>query len=261
MAVVVDIDEKGNKSYASITGVGSSSEERAKADNLDILIIDEMARLERILSSENKAHKHGSKDKVEAYWELGNVLRKIFFESGFIEPSEKYLYWINAKIHTPKSLLADDRGHNRLHLEYCFRLAGFSKEKAQQMKWSEWVYLFDSQGINREERFDKWLYSKMDDSLVNFSRESIRLFVQSANHILGRKETSKLTNVELYKCYEAAWMLKEKLLSISKNMKNAELKERLKISIQRNYNQIGQVIDNFLPPEIFADEIAKEVAK
>src|SRR4030042_330028 len=118
MAVVVKIDEKGNKSYASVAGVGSSSEERIKADKLDNLIADEMAKLDIILSSGRKTHKHGSKDKAEAYWELGSVLRKIFFESGLIEPSEKHLYWINARMHTPKSLLADDRGHNRLHLEY-----------------------------------------------------------------------------------------------------------------------------------------------
>ena len=115
-------------------------------------------------------------------------------------------------MHVPKSLLADDRGHNRIHLEYCFRLAGFSKEKALRMKWSEWVYLFDSPGINREERFDRWLDSKMDDSLINFSRESIRLFVQCANHILGRKETSKLSDDELFRCYEASMDASEKIV-------------------------------------------------
>lgn len=261
MSVVIKIDEKGNKSYASLNGIGRPEEERARADRLDNLIADEMAKLGIILSSENKAHKHGSKNKAEAYWELGSVLRKIFFESRLIEPAEKSFYWINVRMHVPKSLLADDRGHNRIHLEYCFRLAGFSKEKALRMKWSEWVYLFDSPGINREERFDRWLDSKMDDSLINFSRESIRLFVQCANHILGRKETSKLSDDELFRCYEAAWMLQRKLFLISKDMRNNELKERLKNSIQRNYNQIGQVIDNFLLPEAFVDEIVKEVAK
>ncbi|MBI4842753.1 MAG: hypothetical protein HY809_00290 [Nitrospirae bacterium] len=261
MAVVIKIDEKGNKSYAATTGVGSSSDERGKADKLDNLIADEMAKLEILLSSENKEHKHGSKDKVEAYWELGSVLRKIFLKSRLIEPSEKHLYWINARMHTPKSLLADDRGHNRLHLEYCFRLAGFSKEKAQRMKWSEWVYLFDSPGINREERFDRWLDSKMNDSSIKLSRESIRLFVQCANQILGKKETSKLLDDELFRCYISAWMLQKKLLLISKDIRNNELKERLKYSIRKNYNQIGQVIDNFLLPEAFVDEIIREVAK
>lgn len=262
MAVVVKIDEKGNKSYASITGVGSSSEERAKADNLDNLIADEMAKLDIILSSESKTRKHGSKDKAEAYWELGSVIRKIFFESALIEPAEKHLYWINARMHTPKSLLADDRGHNRLHLEYCFRLAGFSKEKVLRMKWSEWVYLFDSPGINREDRFDSWFNLKMNNnSSIKFSRTSIRLFVQCTNQMLGKKETSKLLDDELFRCYEAAWMLQKKLLLISEGMKNAELKERLKNSIKNNYNQIGQLIDNFLSPETFANVIAKEAAK
>lgn len=261
MAVVIKIDEKGNKSYASITGVGSSPEERIKADKLDNLIAVEMTKLDAILSSENKTHKRGSKNKVAAYWELGSMLRKIFFGSGLIEPAEKSLYWINARMHVPKPLLADDRGHNRIHLEYCFRLAGFSKDKAMRMKWSEWVYLFDSPGINREERFDKWLDSKIDARLINISRESIRLFVQCANQILGRKETSRLTNGEIFRCYEAAWMLQEKLHLISKSMKNAELKERLNIGIRKNYNQIGQLIDDFLKPEGFVDAVAKEFEK
>lgn len=261
MAVVIKIDEKGNKSYASLTGIGRPEEERLKADRLDILIADEMNKLGTVLSSEDKMPQRGSKDKVAIYWELGRVLRRIFFESGLIEPAEKSLYWINARIHVPKYLLADDRGHNRIHLEYCFRLSGFSEEKALRMKWSEWVYLFDSPGINREERFDKWLDSKMDDSSMNFSRESIRLFVQCANQILGKKETSKLINDELFRCYEAAWLLQKKLLLISEGMKNTELKERLKNSIRKNYNEIGQLIDNFLLPEAFAGVIAKEVAK
>lgn len=261
MAVVIKIDERGNKSYASLIGIGRPEEERAKADRLDNLIANEMNKFNMLLSSGDKTPQWGSKDKAAVYWELGSVLRKIFFESGLIEPNEKSLYWINVRMHVPKSLLADDRGRNRVHLEYCFRLAGFSKGKAVRMKWSEWVYLFDSPGINREERFDKWLDSKMDDSSTNFSRESIRLFVQCANQILGKKETSKLTNGELFRCYEAAWMLQRKLHLISKNMKNAGLKERLKTSIRKNYNQIGQLIDDVLKPEDFADTVAEEVTK
>lgn len=261
MAVVIKIDEKGNKSYASLNGIGRPEEERARADKLDNLIAKEMNKFNRLFSSEDKIPRRGSKDKASIYWELGSVLRKIFFESGLIEPAEKSFYWINVRMHVPKSLLADDRGNNRVHLEYCFRLAGFSKGKAERMKWSEWVYLFDSPGINREERFDKWLDSKMDDSSTNFSRESIRLFVQCANQILGKKETSKLTNGELFRCYEAAWMLQRKLHLISKNMKNAGLKERLKTSIRKNYNQIGQLIDDFLKPEDFADAVVEEIAK
>ena len=261
MAVVIKIDGKGNKSYKSLSGIGSSEEERAKADKLDNLIANEMNKFNRLLSSENKIPQRGSKDKAPIYWELGSVIRKIFFESGLIELAEKSLYWVNVRMHVPKSLLADDRGNNRVHLEYCFRLAGFSKGKATKMKWSEWVYLFDSPGINREERFDKWLDSKMDDSSINFSRESIRLFVQCANQILGKKETSKLINGELFRCYEAAWILQKKLHLISKDMKNAGLKERLKTSIRKNYNQIGQLIDDFLKPEDFADAVAEEVTK
>ena len=261
MTVVIKIDKKGNKSYASLTGIGRPEEERVKADRLDNLIANELNKLNTIFSSEDKKPQHGSKDKIAIYWELGGVLRKIFFESGLIEHTEKSLYWINARMHVPKSLLADDRGYSRIHLEYCFRLAGFSKERTMRMKWSEWVYLFDSRSINREERFDKWLDLKMDYSVINFSRARVRLFVQCANQILGKKETSKLTNDELFRCYEVAWMLQKKLLLISKSMKNAEFKERLKNSIRRNYNQIGQVIDNFLLPEAFVDKIVKEVAK
>lgn len=90
MSVVIKIDEKGNKSYASLNGIGRPEEERARADRLDNLIADEMAKLGIILSSENKAHKHGSKNKAEAYWELGSVLRKIFLNLDSLSPLKNH---------------------------------------------------------------------------------------------------------------------------------------------------------------------------
>ena len=162
MTVIVKYDQEGKPQYRSGKGIGSTEAERARARQLDALLKKDLTSLKQRLIKAGLLKKN-TQGNVELYWELGNLLRKVFFDSQLIDASEKHLYWLNARLHVPEELLTKDRGPNRLHLEYCFRLAVFPKDKAVRMKWGEWVYLFDRSGINREQRFDKWFEEKMHD--------------------------------------------------------------------------------------------------
>ena len=240
MTVIVKYDQEGKPQFQSAKGIGSSEADRARARQLDALLKKELTNLKQRLIKAGLLKKN-VKGNVELYWELGYVLRNVFSDSHLIDASEKYLYWLNAQLHVPDELLAKDRGPNRLHLEYCFRLAGFPKDKATRMKWGEWVYLFDSPGINRELRFDKWLETKTKDEPDKFSRDDVRILAQAINGLLGNIETKDLSDELLRHRYEAAWFIKEYYTKKAKELPNNEIKEALKAGIKKNYIKLDEV--------------------
>ena len=241
MTIIIAYDQKGSPVYRSAKGAGSLETEREKARQLDALLKKEFSALGKKLNL-----KENFQADVGGYWELGLVLRNIFYKSKLVDSKEKYLYWVNAAMHAPKVLMAKDRGPNRLHLDYCFRLANFKKEKAKQLNWGEWVYLFDSSGINREARFDVWLEKKMQQK-HDFTREDIRLLSQCINKLLGKIETSDLDDEQLFRCYEAAFSLKERLKEIDKGNR-----DMIKTGIDIHFGRFGDVIKGKLQPEAFA---------
>lgn len=252
MAVITKFNDNGKPIYMSSKGVGSTDAEREKADKLDTTIKTSIA--EFINSIKNSSQNHIElRGNVEIYWEFGYILREIFFKSKLIENKEKHLFWLNVKIHSPDELIAKDRGPNRQHIEYCFRLAGFSKEKATMMKWGEWVYLFDSPGINREPRFDEWFDKKIDTEPSRLERNDIRLFVQIINFFLKGIETSDLSNQQLVNIYDASWKIKEKF--INSNLKNSEIRDRLSNYLKENFNQLSLMIDGQISINDFVNSI------
>lgn len=254
MTVVVGY-ENGRKIYRSYGILGSSNEDRARADKLDEYLKNRVIELTKNFEKEGIILDEVKSGTVCLYWRLGKVLREILYKSGLVDPVEKSLLWLNAKIHIPAVLIKEDRGPERNHLEYCCRLGGFSKEKAEKINWGEWVYLFDSPGINKEKRFDIWFEKKIDQKDSDLSRISIRVFVQCLNNMIGNIETDDLIDEELFHCYDAAWLLKKGILAYLQETKELELKQinsRLKEGIKQNYTKIGEVMEDILLPQDFA---------
>jgi len=253
MTVIVDYDKNGNAIFRSVKGLGSSEEEREQAYKLDKLIQKEINKLDNRLKTSKKLS--ASKYKVETYWKFGDVLRKIFYESKLISPSEKMLFWLNVKLRSPKYLLAEDRGPNRIHVEYCFRLAGYPKKIALKREWSEWVYLFDSPFINKESRFDKWDHLIIEKEPNNINRENTRLFIQCLNSMLNKVETNELKEDELFRCYDAAWLLTINFSATTKSNDRKDYKLTLKKVISERKNYVGKLIEGSLKPTDFASII------
>jgi len=257
MAVVVRYDERGNPITRSLSGIGISEAEKEKAYELDNILREKLKGLTKKLISLGIVPKKGSKNKVEAYWELGSVLREIFFESELIIPAEKSFYWLNAKLHTPKELLTKDRGPHRIHIAYCFRLAGYPKKIALKRKWSEWVYLFDRKSINKEPRFDRWDRTKMEVESAYLNRKNLRFFSQCLNSMLKDIETKDLSDDELVRCYDGAWSLSIKLLQ------NFHITTKFKSTITRKIIEkqkyVGEIIESSITPDQFADIMTNEM--
>lgn len=257
MTVVVEY-ENGKKIYRSYGILGSSAEDREKADKLDEYLKNRVIELTKNFEKEGIILDEVKSGTTYIYWRLGKVLYKILFESGLVDPAEKSLLWLNAKIHIPTTLTKEDRGPERNHLEYCCRLGRFSKEKAEKMNWGEWVYLFDSPGINKEKRFDIWFEKKIDQKDIDLSRISIRVFVQCLNNMIGNIETADLSDGELFRCYNAAWELRNELSVRKKEIKSQELKQlnmKIKKGIRQNYTKVGDVMENKLTAQDFAKAV------
>jgi hypothetical protein len=241
MTVIVKYSIDGKPEYRSARGVGSSETERLQAKKLDALLYTRLAELKSDMFKKKILNK-GGKGSVESYWELGFVLREIFYESNFIHHTEKSLFWLNANLHIPKELSAKDRSPNRMHIEYCFRLAGFDKNMAIKMNWGEWVYLFDSPGINKENRFDAWFQNKIMSNESKQTRHEIRNLAQIINNLIGKIETKDLNDEQLLRCYDTSWDIKERLNIDESKLSNDKLKNILKQSIKMNYRIFGEVI-------------------
>lgn len=259
VAVVTGYDDKGNPITRSLQGPGASREERETAYQLDKLVQTEMERLEKKLKKANISMKSGSKNRVKAYWELGSVLRGIFYDSGLITREERSLYWINARMHVPKYLLAEDRGPNRIHLEYCFRLAWYPREDALKRKWSEWVYLFDSPSINRESRFEEWDLKAIKRVRAYIDRKSTRLFIQCLNFILKDIETNDLSSAELSNCYEGGWAITQELLNNHLEGVDRRFKSSIKDKILEKRYLVGRLIERSITPIEFAKQIIESI--
>jgi len=250
MTIVIRYDDDGKPITRTLGGVGSDSD-REKAYELDELLKTEMKKLKRKLDKIST-----ERDKVEAYWELGTILKKIFYDSELVKKEEKNLFLLNAKLHTPIELQVKDRGPNRIHLEYCFRLANYPKKIALKRKWSEWVYLYDSPSINKDSRFDKWDENHIQKTPDYLSRENTRLFIQFLNSVLKNIETLDLTDEELKRCYDGTWILTKKVLNdFKEELHEKEFKISMKEKIIANQHFVGDLMENKITPDDFAGKI------
>jgi hypothetical protein len=200
---------EGVPEYRSAGGPGASEAERQKAQELDELLKARLAQLYSRLVAQKKLSKDGKGD-VEVYWAFGAEIRNIFEGSGLVNPRERAYFHMAVRLHAHKSFLGKDRSPSRGHVAYCFRLGGFPQQRALALNWGEWVTLFDSAGINAEARFDHWLQHQMGEG-GSLTRQKVRLLASCINSMLGKVETRDLSDDELYRAFDGAWRLSERL--------------------------------------------------
>lgn len=253
MAIVVG-HSKGVPEFRSAQGAGTSESERKRALELDALLKERLAILASRLKKDGILSSK-SKGDVEIYWYFGAELRDIFLNSGLADPRERRYFYMAVRLHADKAFLAKDRSPARGHVDYCFRLGGFPKGRALSMKWGEWVYLFDSPGINSEPRFDAWLQRHLERLGEQLSRTAIRCLAQCVNSIVSKIETRDLSDEELFRLYDGAWALAELLLRDKPTEVGAEFAARIRAAVQGRYTLVGKLLTNALSPADFSAEI------
>lgn len=252
MAVLVSREPE--RRYQKIGGIGATQSEREQADRLDRCVEKRIRKLIENLNAKNLMPSERGKGSLDAYWELGKAIKGIVESKDFPHKAELPLLWRSIKMHLPdERLLYKQRGPYREHLWYCYRLANYSKTMVHRMKWGEWVTIFDSSGINQEERFDTWFHDKLAVEKGKIERSLIRMFAPCVNKLLGNIDLSDLSDQELSNCYEATWKIavewhREK----STNPDYGDKREDVQGKIEAEYYSVDGVMDGTVTASDFA---------
>jgi len=253
VAIVVGETEKGLPLYRSVKGFDIDEEDRRKADRIDLLLSKELREVKERYSNMNEG-----KERNTVYWEIGQVLRRIF--KGSELPMTEFQYFIiNASNRMPDELKTKKRSANRDPILYCYRLGGLSKDLIKRLKWSEWSHLFDQPGINREQRFDAWLAENLVTKPNLFDREGARLLTKFVSAMLKNILTSDYSDDELYRCYNGALAITDSVLELESLKGN---QNRTNIFGRKIQNQISyradlfiRLIEGAISPIIYAEDI------
>jgi hypothetical protein len=260
MAVVVR--KKDGKYYQMVGGIGLSQADREQADRLDSLLESKLKELIEDLSRRGLMPAEKGGGSLKPYWELGRVLRSVAESRDFPHKAELPLLWLNAKIYLPETLLYANRGPNREHLWYCYRLGGYTEALVTKMNWGEWVTLFDSSGINQEPRFDIWFQGNLGRLQSRLDREWIRMFAACINEMLGNIDTADLGDQELSNCYECAWDITVMWQAARKgNLDYAIGRKEIQKAILNNLGMLDQIMEAKVKPIEFAEYIIEALQK
>ncbi len=256
MAILVS--KTPQRRYQAVGGIGLSQGDRERADRLDEFIEKEITELVGRLDRSGLLPKEKTRGTIKAYWLLGRVLQKIANSPDFGDKAELPLLWRNIKLYVPDSLLYKERGPYREHLWYCFRLGSFPFQLVKKMNWGEWVTIFDSGGINQEQRFDGWFGRKLEDTPTKVEREWIRIFAPCVNELLGNIDTGDLSDRELSNCYETAWQIvalwhAERSQNPSYRVSRADLQS----AIAKNLGALDSVMEGRLQPPDLAEIVIR----
>lgn len=251
MTIIIKYDKDGNPIYKSYRGVGSTSEERQKANQLDELAKNKIKRfIDEYINNDTGIRIPGT----HLYWHFGNMLRNIVYESELVLTSELDLFFQNAALYTPEYIKGVDRSQSRSHFLYCFRLGHYDYNKAINIKWGEWVFLFDSPKINNEIRFDIWFSAFMERE-IKIDRQKIRLMVKILNSTLNNIETGDLNDQQLFISYESVWDCVKPIIDIGHKLSGSTFNNALSMAIKSNVNDFGEVLEGTISPHEYSVRI------
>ena len=257
MAVLVAKEPK--RIYQSLGSLGSTKEERRRADKLDRLLERRIKSLIKDLRKKRLSPKKAGRGSTKTYWEVGKALRDVADDPVLLDKAELPLFWQNAKMYVPEVLRYRDRGPYREHLWYCYRLASYPPELANKMSWGEWVTIFDSTGINQEARFDGWFKAKLSQLQEQLGRAWIRLFAPCVNSMLGNIYTADLTETELFSCYEAAWQIVGEAHRLKETQENLTIgRKEIQASIKSSMQLLGPVMEGTLSAHEYSSKIVAD---
>lgn len=183
-----------------------------QAEKLDKLLNTEVKQLEESLVARGLLPDDVSPEgarlprgDVRLWHATGVGLRRIAERHDFGGAQERRWLWEAIyNLHATTRIKRAERGRNRNHFEYCYRLGKIPLQLAERIKWSEWVYFFDSITIRGETRAVDWLEGVLPKR-EKVTRRSFRKFSEKLNERIRDLDTSVLSRDELYALYDGAW--------------------------------------------------------
>lgn len=173
-----------------------TDEQIKQADKMQAYLEEVIPKIEEVLK--NKYPK--KKDRLLYAYEFGlrlNELAKQFEVNGlevriFIRQIREFA--------TKDENIPKDRSDERQTYEYYYKLAQIDVDAVKNMKWGEWVYLFDVKEATREKRFFVWLSNKLLKEQIK--RDLLRLFMTGVKIFITGKDLAVYTDKQIYQKYE-----------------------------------------------------------
>jgi hypothetical protein len=251
MTVIVRIQDN-RPEYDSIDPLEGLSEEAIKKANaLNELIKARIGRYVKKAKVEEE-----KKERVLNYWEIGHILRDIYYNSGLVLKEEKDLFLKNVRIHLDPTIFpGDDVSRNRNIPEQFFRLAGFSKQIISKVKWTTWSYIFDSPIFSKNSFFDRWFSDVLSKTNVEFNQSFSRLWAQSFNVLFRNVDISKWKDEEAIRAVECMFDIVDELARKGFRLESKEVKDGVKQALQNTRKEFILMKIGEIPKEEYIQTV------
>ena len=181
-----------------------SKEEREQAIKLDNALKKLGPDIENEWLSKRKKKGTGIKIDVKLAYQIGKKIAKVVDDKNLVSPNEIAWVWMALRGMYLKENIIKTRGKTRDDLEYFYKASKFPFEFIKNISWDGWCRLLDYPSIRQDKRFIVWLKNKAEH-LREVKKGFLRKFAKNLYSIIKNKDTTVLTDDELFEIYEFAW--------------------------------------------------------
>jgi predicted transcriptional regulator len=200
--VAVIIKKENNKPVYNTLHL--SEAEKIRARKLDEALAKATPEIEKEWLGKRMSKKEGRKIDIAVVYKIGRKLSEIIDNKKLVSPNERR--WVLKAIRGMylKNPIFTKRGETRDDLEYFYKASKYPFEFLKSISWDGWRRLLDSPSIRQDERFENWLQKKAEGSGL-LKRGFIRPFTKNLYSLVKNKDTTVLSDQELFEIYESAW--------------------------------------------------------
>lgn len=201
-----------------------------------------------------------AKNKTAWYWEIGKVLRMVSEKHEVFKLSQPHLFFKAARYHIDQEsqdFPSDNLKKRRIIPEQLWHLAGYPKEFAIEVGWSQWSYLFDNRQLMKCQSFEHFFQTEVRDSRIRFNEGFIRFYVECLNTLFNQIETEDWNEEEKLRWYKAIFLFYLRTLEFTQldRANRKIIKERVKSWLDTNLNLTISLLANQSSVETYSIEL------
>jgi hypothetical protein len=261
MAVVIAINDKGEKSYKSVESGIIPANEIIIADKLNQLITQRLSNFIK-----GAGLKKGGKRKIQSYWEIGCIIKDILEESNLVNIKERNLFFDNVRIHLPTEFFPENDIKRKRNIpEQFYKLSKYPYSIAGKLEWSQWSYIFDNPYLMNCNEFDDWFAEILRANEIEFFEGFVRLWLEILNTLLKNIDVTFWNDREFLMSINLSINIVLDLEKSSKNIRNREerrvIQGRIKKTLNEHKRNFILILSENGDPNKFAKEIVNSLTK
>lgn len=200
--MVVIIKKEDGKAIFNTVNVGGK--ERTSAEKLDLVLSKIGPLIEEKWTKERMLKGGGRKIDIKLAYQIGKILARVVDNERIVSPNERKWVWKAMREMYLKNSLIIKRGETRDDLEYLYKVSKYPYKLVKNISWDGWRRLLDSPSIRQDGRFEEWFQGKTK-SAETIKRGFIRKFTKELYSLIKNKDTTVLSDEEIFDIYESAW--------------------------------------------------------